>query len=183
MAVSAADRAFLRLCADYPESRLEQDATGEIIMMAPAGAGSSGRNLKLVCQLENWVQLSGLGKAFESSAGFVLPNGARRSPDASWISTERWVSLTVEEQEGFPPICPDFVVELRSPSDRLPTLRAKMDEYIAQGTSLGWLVDPQRRAVEIYRHGTGVEVVVDPATLSGEDVLPGFVLNLRDILT
>jgi Uma2 family endonuclease len=177
------DQTFLRLCEDYPEMHLERDAAGEIVMMAPAGAGSSGRNAKLVYQLENWVQSSGLGKSFESSAGFVLPNGARRSPDASWISTDRWNALSVEEQDGFPPLCPDFVVEIRSPSDRLPALRAKMDEYVTQGARLGWLIDPQRRVVEIYRPGREVEVVVDPVRVSGNDVLPGFVLDLRDILT
>jgi len=176
------DNVFMQLCKDYPEMHLEQDATGEIIMMAPAGAGTGGRNSKLVCQLENWVTASGLGKSFESSAGFTLPNGARRAPDAAWVRMERWNTLTVAEQEGFAPLCPDFVVELRSPSDRLPRLRAKMREYIAQGARLGWLIDPRRRVVEIYRPGRLVETLKDPGTVSGEGVLPGFVLDLGDIL-
>jgi Uma2 family endonuclease len=138
------DRLFLRLCRANPDLRLERTATGELIIMPPAGSGSGGRNLKVAQQLANWVDASGQGVAFDSSAGFTLPNGAIRSPDASWVARDRWDALTPDEQEGFAPLCPDFVVELRSPTDRLPDLRDKMREYRAQGARLGWLIDPKR---------------------------------------
>ena len=177
------DRLFLRLCRANPDLRLERTAQGELIVMPPAGSGSGGRNLELSGQLYNWVKTSGLGIAFDSSAGFTLPNGAIRSPDASWVARDRWDALAPDEQEGFAPLCPDFVVELRSPSDRLKEVRDKMREYRSQGARLGWLVDPKRKVAEIYRPRRRVEVLTAPATLSGEDVLPGFVLALQGILT
>ncbi|MGB3237381.1 MAG: Uma2 family endonuclease, partial [Geitlerinemataceae cyanobacterium] len=122
-----------------------------------------------------------LGVAFDSSGGFILPNGARRSPDASWVSRQRWESLTPEQRRGFVPLCPDFVVELRSATDRLSKLQEKMLEYRENGARLGWLIDPQNKRVEIYRPGQEVEVLEHPMELSGEDILPGFVLNLRRI--
>jgi Uma2 family endonuclease len=176
------DRLFLRLCTANPELRLERTAGGELIIMPPAGAGSGGRNLPLSGQLYNWVTASGLGKGFDSSAGFTLPNGAIRSPDASWIAEDRWDALTPDEQEGFAPLCPDFVVELRSKTDSLREVRAKMREYRSQGARLGWLIDPKRRVVEVYRPRRRVAILQAPATLSGEDVLPGFVLDLKGIL-
>jgi Uma2 family endonuclease len=176
------DRLFLRLCRANPDLRLERTATGELIIMPPAGSGSGGRNLKVAQQLANWVDASGLGVAFDSSAGFTLSNGAIRSPDASWVARDRWDALTPDEQEGFAPLCPDFVVELRSPTDRLPDLREKMREYRAQGARLGWLIDPKRKVVEVYRPRRHVEVLTAPVTLSGEGVLPGFVLDLKGIL-
>jgi Uma2 family endonuclease len=177
------DRLFLRLCRANPELRLERTAQGELIVMSPAGAESSGRNLALSSQLYVWAKASGLGVAFDSSGGFTLPNGAIRSPDASWVARDRWDGLTPEEQKGFAPLCPDFVIELRSPTDRLRDVHDKMREYRAQGTRLGWLIDPKRQVVEVYRPRRHVEVLSAPATLSGEDVLPGFVLDLKGILT
>ena len=176
------DRLFLRLCRANPDLRLERTATGELIIMPPAGSETGGRNLELAGQLYNWVKASGLGVAFDSSSGFTLPNGAIRSPDTSWIARDRWDALTPDEREGFAPLCPDFVVELRSPTDRLRDLREKMREYRAQGARLGWLIDPKRKVVEVYRPRCRVEVLTAPVTLSGEDVLPGFVLDLKDIL-
>ena len=122
------------------------------------------------------------GVGFDSSTGFRLPNGADRSPDVSWVRRERWESLTPQQRKGFLPLCPDFVVELRSESDSLTKLQAKMGEYIDNGAKLGWLIDPQNRRVEIYRPGRDVEVLENPTNLSGEDVLPGFILNLRRVL-
>lgn len=131
--------------------------------------------------LRLWNRQTQLGKTFDSSGGFHLPNGADRSPDASWISRERWEALTPEEQEGFAPICPDFVVELRSKSDNMEPLRAKMREYMDNQARLGWLIDRKNRKVEIYRQGRDVEVLDNPTSLSGEDVLPGFVLDLTEV--
>ncbi|HEX8203392.1 MAG TPA: Uma2 family endonuclease, partial [Isosphaeraceae bacterium] len=147
------------------------------------GAESGGQNLTLSGQLYVWVKTSGLGRAFDSSAGFTLPSGAIRAPDASWVAQDRWDALTPEERKGFAPLCPDFVVELRSPTDRLQEVRAKMREYRSQGARLGWLIDPKRKAVEVYRPRRRVEVLQAPATLSGEDILPGFVLDLKGILS
>jgi Uma2 family endonuclease len=177
------DRLFLRLCAANPDLRLERTACGELIIMPPAGTNSGGRNQKLSGQLYNWAKANGLGLSFDSSTGFTLPNGAVRSPDASWVARDRWDALTAEEQEGFAPLCPDFVVELRSPSDRLGDVQGKMREYRSQGARLGWLIDPKRKRVAIYRPGRRVEVLTAPATLSGEAVLPDFVLDLKGILT
>jgi Uma2 family endonuclease len=176
------DRLFLRLCAANPDLRLERTACGELIIMPPAGSDAGGRNLKVTQQLANWVEASGLGIAFDSSTGFTLPNGAVRSPDASWVARDRWDALTAEEQKGFAPLCPDFVIERRSPSDRLGDVQEKMREYRSQGARLGWLINPKRKRVAIYRPGRRVEMLTAPATLSGDDVLPGFVLDLKGIL-
>lgn len=162
--------------------KLERTAEGELIVNPPTGGESGKRNLNISTQLGNWFEANEeLGEAFDSSTGFRLPNGADRSPDASWIERERWQSLTPQQRQGFVPLCPDFVVELRSASDSLPKLQAKMREYIANGARLGWLIDPQNRRAEIYRPGREVEVLDHPTELSGEDVLPRFVLNLRRI--
>ncbi len=174
---------FRRLCGANPELRLERTARGVIEAMPPAFGGTGARNAGLTAQVVVWSWKDGTGTAFDSSAGFTLPNGAVRSPDASWIRNERWNALTKEQKDNsFSPICPDFVVELRSHSDRMKKLRKKMREYIAQGARLGWLLDPLRGTVESYRPGRRVERPVKPATLSGEDVLPGFVLDLKGIL-
>jgi Uma2 family endonuclease len=130
----------------------------------------------------SWVKQTGLGQAFDSSTGFTLPNTAIRSPDASWLAQDRWDALTSEEKQRFAPLCPDFVAELRSPTDPLKEVRAKLREYMAQGARLGWLIDPKRREVEIYRPSQPVETLKDPRTLSGEGVLPGFTLDLKGIL-
>ncbi|WP_293335858.1 Uma2 family endonuclease [Microcoleus sp. CAWBG58] len=173
---------FEALTLANPDLRLERTAQGELIVNPPTGGESGNSNLSISGQLDRWCELNeDLGKGFDSSTGFILPNGARRSPDASWVSRARWEALTPKERKGFVPLCPDFVVELRSASDSLSTLQAKMREYIDNGARLGWLIDPQNRRVEIYRQQAEVEISIDPAELSGEDVLPGFVLNLRRV--
>lgn len=173
---------FWRLCGANPDLRLERTAQGKLIVMAPAGSESGGQNFELAGQLFVWCRVDGTGKGFDSSTGFTLPNGAVVAPDVAWITWLRWHAVPTENQKKFAPICPDFVAELRSPSDSLTKLRLKMGDYIAQGVRLGWLIDPIRVMVEIYRPGREVEVLQRPASLSGEDVLPGFVLDLRGIL-
>lgn len=173
---------FEALAVANRDLRLERTAAGELIVNPPAGSESGKRNSSLTGQLDRWnEECEDLGEAFDSSAGFTLPNGAICSPDASWVSRERWDALTPQQRKGFAPLCPDFVVELRSGSDSLTQLRSKMQEYIDNGARLGWLIDPQNRRVEIYRPGVTVEVLDNPTTLSGEEVLPGFVLNLRRV--
>ena len=162
--------------------QLERTATGELIVTPPTGGESGKRNFSINAQVGAWVEVNEqLGEGFDSSTGFILPNGAIRSPDVSWVRQERWDALTSEQRQGFVPLCPDFVIELRSKSDSLATLQPKMQEYIDNGTSLGWLINPKKRQVEIYRPNTLVEVLDDPATLSGEDILPGFSLKLSKI--
>lgn len=151
-------------------------------MNPPTGGESGKRNLSIAGQLSSWYEANEtLGEAFDSSTGFVLPNGANRSPDASWVAKERWETLTQEQRQGFIPLCPDFVVELRSKTDSLKKLQQKMQEYQENGATLGWLIDPQNQRVEIYRPGQGVEILHNPATLSGESTLPGFTLSLKRI--
>lgn len=176
------DAVFAQLCRANPDLRLERTARGELIFMPPAGTESGGRNLELSIQLGLWAKQTGLGRAFDSSAGFTLPNGAVRAPDASWVAQARWDALTLAQRQGFAPLCPDFVAELRSPTDPRKEVRAKLREYLAQGARLGWLIDPVRREVEIHRPGQPVETLKDPQTLSGEAVLPGFTLHLKGIL-
>lgn len=162
-------------------ARLELTATGELIVMSPTGGTAGRKNSRLTQQLRNWADLDATGEVFDSSTVFVLPNGARRSPDVSWIRLDRWNQLTQQQQDGFPPLAPDFVIELVSPSDlknqRYEDLQAKVQEYIDNGVRLGWLIEPDARTVEIYRPQS-VEILDNPATLSGENVLPGFNLNL-----
>ena len=174
--------AFWRLCRANPELRLERTAKGEVIVMAPAGTDSGWRNGKLTMRLGIWAEADGSGEFFDSSTGYTLPNGSVRSPDASWIARDRWKSVAPAARQRFAPICPDFVVEIASPSDDLRDLREKMREYLAQGVRLGWLLDPKISLAEIYRPDRPVEALDRPATLFGEDVLPGFVLDLGGIL-
>jgi len=173
---------FWRLCAANPELRLERTSRGEVIVMPPAGTDSGWRNGKLTARLGIWAMNDRTGEFFDSSTGYTLPNGAVRSPDASWIARDRWLAVPIEDRKKFAPICPDFVVEVTSPTDTLPRLRKKMQEYLGQGARLGWLLDLGTGLVEVYRPGRAVESLQRPATLSGEDVLPGFVLDLRGIL-
>ena len=180
--VQLTDDAFYALCRANPEVKFERTAKGELIVMPPTGGETGNRNIKLSARLENWAELDGSGLAFDSSTMFQLPNGAYRSPDAAWIRVERWEALNPEERKGFPPICPDFVVELLSPSDSLKTVQDKMQEYMDNGARLGWLIDPKSKQVEIYRGGQQKQVQKAPNSLSGEQVLPGFVLNLNRIL-
>jgi Uma2 family endonuclease len=173
---------FEQICHANQDLRLERTAKGELIVMPPTGGETGRRNLGLAAQLWNWSQSNRLGIAFDSSTGFTLPNGAIRSPDASWVAQERWQALTPSQRQKFVPLCPDFAIELLSPSDELRTTQAKMQEYLANGLRLGWLINPDSKQVEIYRPGQPVEILQNPASLSGENVLPGFVLNLSGIL-
>ncbi len=177
------DEQFWEMCVANPDARIERTAEGEIVIMPPAASETGAYNLEIGAQLWLWNQRTALGKAFDSSAGFTLPNGAIRSPDASWVRQTRWDALTRQEQSRFAPICPDFLVELRSRSDELTDVRKKMQEYMENGARLGWLVDPQEQRVYIYRPGQALEVLDDPETVSGETVLPGFTLELGGIFT
>ena len=166
-------------------ARMELTKDGELIVMSPTGGTAGRKNLRLTKQVANWTEQDGTGEAFDSSTIFVLPNGARRSPDVSWVTLSEWNSLTQKQQDGFPPIVPDFVIELVSPSDiknqRYEDLQNKMQEYLDNGVRLGWLIEPVAKTVEIYRQRKQVEILNNPQTLSGEDVLPGFVLDLSAI--
>ena len=185
-AVGLTDEQFYQLCVANEQWRLELTAEGELIIMPPTGGESGIRNADLTTDLSLWNRQTRLGKVFDSSTEFRLPNGAKRSPDVSWVKLERWEALSLEDRKRFPPLCPDFVIELRSETDSLKDLRAKMQEYQANGARLGWLIDPQTPLVEIYRPAQEAETInfsVDkPPTLSGADVLPGFVLDLTSIL-
>ncbi|MBE9186364.1 Uma2 family endonuclease [Microcoleus sp. LEGE 07076] len=172
---------FYQLCESNPDLKLERSANGELIAMPPTGGETGKRNSKLNLQVGIWNEQTELGEVFDSSTGFTLPNKADRSPDASWVEKSRWQALTPEQREKFIPLCPDFVIELVSPSDSLKKTQEKMQEYIENGCRLGWLINRKKREVEIYRLGRSVEVLQSPQTLSGEDVLPGFVLNLQKI--
>jgi len=175
------DEQFFQLCLANKNLRFERNATGELIIMPPVGGESSNRNGRINQQLFNWADLDGTGIVFDSSTCFKLPNDADRSPDASWIKLARWDTLQPEEKEKFPPICPDFVIELLSPSDSLKVTQKKMEEYRENGVRLGFLINRKLRQVEIYRIGQSVEILENPSSLSGEDVLPGFVLDLEKI--
>jgi Uma2 family endonuclease len=172
---------FSQFCLANRDLRIERNAQGEVIIMAPTFAETGNRNVKIAQQLANWSDQDGTGETFDSSAGFTLKNGATRSPDASWIKLERWNSLTAAEQASFSPICPDFVIELRSGSDTLVSLQAKMVEYLANGTILGWLIDRKNQSLHIYRPDREPEILVNPQTVSGDPELPGFVMNMAKI--
>jgi Uma2 family endonuclease len=179
--IKLTDDQFFQLCQENENIRLERTAKGELIIMSPAGGETGNSNAGLTAQIWIWNESHKLGKVFDSSTGFKLPNGADRSPDASWVKLERWNALTPEQQKKFPPLCPDFVVELMSPSDSLKDTQDKMKEYRDNGAVLGWLINRKSRQVEIYRQNQEVEVLESPAAISGEDVLPGFILNLESI--
>ena len=166
-----------------PDAKFERNAKGELVIVALTGGDTGRRNIKLSARLENWSEVSKLGVAFDSSTGFRLPSGAIRSPDAAWVSEPRWQALSAEQRRKYVPLCPDFVVELRSPSDEIEDIQAKMREYLDSGVQLGWLLDPETQRVEIYRPDRPVEVLHNPTTLLGDPVLPGLVLNLAGILT
>lgn len=173
------DEEFFRFCQLNPELRIERTSGGDIIVMAPTGGKTGRRNARLIAAFVNWAEKEGSGQFFDSSTEFILPNGAGRAPDLSWIRNDRWFALTEKQQEQFPPLCPNFVVELRSPTDRLETLRTKMKEYAANGAELGWLIDPRERKVHIFRPGLDPEVLDDPQQVSGEPLLKGFVLDVQ----
>ncbi|NEO89514.1 MAG: Uma2 family endonuclease [Moorea sp. SIO3G5] len=182
LTINLSDEQFFQLCQNNRDLRFERTSEGDLIIMSPTGGNTGRRNIKLSTQLELWSSQMKLGVAFDSNTGFKLPNGANRSPDASWVKRERWEGLTPEEQDKFVPLCPDFVLELRSPSDSLKMVQAKVREYMENGARLGWLIDPQNKVVEIYRPNQDVEILQSPKTLSGEDVLPGFTLDLSEII-
>lgn len=176
------DEQFFEFCQINRDLRIERNKSGEILIMVPTGSESGNREVSILGQLWVWTEQDGTGIPFSSSAGFKLSTGADRSPDASWIKLERWNTLSPEQQEKFAPICPDFVVELRSPSDNFQPLKDKMEEYMREpGVQLGWLIDRKHRKVYIYRPGLPEECLDDPNTISGEAVLPGFVLNMSKV--
>jgi len=183
LTIELTDEQFFQLCQNNRDLRFERTASGELIIMPPTGSDTGRRNIKIAFQLEAWSRQNNLGIAFDSSTGFKLPNGADRSPDASWVKRDRWNALTPQQKEKFASLCPDFVVELLSPSDSLEKVRAKMKEYMDNGARLGWLINPKNQQVEIYRLNQDVEILQSPATLSGEDVLSGFVLDLNPIMS
>lgn len=172
------DDELFRFCQLNRELRIERSANGDLDIMTPVGGEGSSRNADLTFALVRWTREDGTGVAFDSSAGFLLPNGAMRSPDAAWLNRSRWEELTSEEREKFVPVCPEFVVELRSRTDSPASLQDKMAEWIGNGVRLGWLLDPENRAVHVYRPGREVEILEDPRRVSGEPELPGFVLEL-----
>ncbi|MCZ8243034.1 MAG: Uma2 family endonuclease [Microcystis sp. LE19-131.1A] len=172
------DEQFFQLCQDNRDLRLERSAKGDLIIMPPTGGETGNSNAGITAQLWLWNNLHKLGVVFDSSTGFKLPNGADRSPDAAWIPLEKWQALTPQQKERFLPLSPDFVIELMSPSDSLETARKKMQEYLDNGTRLGWLINRKTREVEIYRQGQTVEILTNPESLSGESILPEFSLNL-----
>lgn len=173
---------FQQLAAANRDLRLERDKEGNLIIMPPAGWGTGERNAEITYQLEAWSRQNKEGIAFDSSTGFTLPNGAERSPDVAWVRRERIEAIN-PDPDKFLPLAPDFVIELRSSYDRLKILQTKMEEYRDNGVRLGWLVDPQRKIIEIYRPGQEVEVLENITLLSGENVLPGFTLDLSEIFT
>jgi Uma2 family endonuclease len=175
------DDDFYELCQKNPDVKIERSATGGLIVMSPTGGETGYRNSRLNQKLANWSDTNNLGIAFDSSTGFKLPNNANLSPDASWVRREKIDALTPEEKRKFLPLSPDFVVELRSETDALKTLQSKMEEYMENGVRLGWLIDAKLRRVEVYRQGQEVEILANPKTVSGEDVLPGFVLEMESI--
>jgi Uma2 family endonuclease len=175
------DEAFDQLCQVNPDLKFERSAQGKLVVPSPTGGASGRRNADITADLVIWNRRAQLGYTFDSSTCFRLPNGGDRSPDAAWIEQSRWQALSPAEQEKFPPIAPDFVIELRSATDSLVSLQAKMQEYLDSGVSLGWLINLQDNQVEIYRTGAPVELLQSPERLSGEGVLPGFELNLANI--
>lgn len=172
------DEELMQFCAANEMVRVERDANGELILMSPSGSGTGQKNSELIYQLAAWAREANSGVVFDSSAGFTLPDGSMRSPDAAWIAWPRWNALSEKQKEGFAPICPEFVIELRSPSDGLAELQAKMKLWVANGAEVAWLVDPSRKVVEVYRVGWEVEVVEGGSAVEGDGPVAGFVLEL-----
>ena len=179
--VHLTDDQLFEFCQLNRDLRIERTAGGGITIMPPTGGRTSDRNAEITMQLRLWAKRDGTGVTFDSSGGFLLPNGAMRSPDASWVARQRFAALSDEQRTKFPPLCPYFVIELRSPTDSLPVLRDKMSEYIANGTRLGWLIDPRERQVHVYRPGSPVELLQRPQSVSADPLLPGFTLEMVDI--
>ena len=176
------DDELLKLSSDNPDAKFETTKDRKLIIMSPTGSNSGRKNSSLLAQVWNWNHHDKLGEVFDSSTGFILSNGAIRSPDVSWIELSRWNELTPQQQDRFAPIDPDFVIELRSPTDKLFDLQQKMSEYLSCGVRLGWLINPQDKQVEIYRQGQDKEVLDNPQELSGEDFLSGLMVDLTEIL-
>jgi Uma2 family endonuclease len=172
---------FFEFCQQNRKLRCERTARGELIIRPPSGGGTGKRNLSVGALLYNWSVNDGTGEPYDSSTGFILPSGANRSPDASWILNTRLAGLSAAEKEKFIPICPDFVVEMMSPSDSLAQTQEKMTEYVDNGARLGWLIDPKRKQVHVYRPGQPVQVLDNPQTIRGDPELPGFVLDLKPV--
>ncbi len=179
---SLSDDEFWEFCARNRQLRIEMTKGGQMIIMMPVGGEGSSRNFLLTTRFGAWVEKDGTGIGFDSSGGFKLPNKAKRSPDASWVLRERWEALTEKQRKRFVPLCPDFVIELRSDTDRLKKLQEKMEEYIENGARLGWLIDPIERKVHIYRPNASVEILDNPKEISGEPLLKGFTLKLEGII-
>jgi len=176
------DEQFEQICHRNPDLKFERTVSGELVIVALTGGNTGRRNLKLSGRLLFWIEETGNGEGFDSSTGFRLPDRSIRSPDVAWISSPRWQQLTPDQQQKLVPLCPDFVVELRSPSDDLRDLQEKMRSYLTNGLQLGWLLDPQTKLVEIYRPPQEVEILENPDRLGGEGILPGFILDLKGIL-
>jgi Uma2 family endonuclease len=179
--IELTDDQFYQLCRANPDVKFERNAKRELIIMSPTGGETGNHNFEIAADFAIWNRQNRLGVCFDSSTCFSLPQGGDRSPDVSWIKQERWDALTPEEKEKFPPIAPDFVLELMSPTDSLKKTQEKMQEYRDSGVKLGWLINRKTRRVEIYRLGQPVEILESPTQLSGEDILPGFVLNLQNV--
>ncbi len=175
------DEDFEDFCRQNPDLKIELTKEGELIVMPPTGGRAGYRNFSLIVEFGKWSEKDGTGVGFDSSTVFVLPSGAKRSPDLAWVSNERWNSLSNKEQEKFPPLCPDFVVELRSRTDLLFTLQEKMREYVENGAQLGWLIDPSEKKVYVYRQGVAAEILDHPSKVSGEPLLKEFVLNVEKL--
>jgi len=176
--INLTDDQLLELCAVNRDLRIERTSEGDLVIMPPTGGETSTGNAELTWSFVSWAKADATGVVFDSSGGFRLPNGAMRAPDVAWVRRSRWEALTPEQRRHFPPLCPDFVLELRSPSDRLADVQAKMEEYLENGAQLGWLIDPLERKVHVYRPDAPVEVLDNPQAVSGDPLLPGFVLEL-----
>jgi Uma2 family endonuclease len=181
-AIDLTDEQYYALCGNNPDQKFERNAKGDLVIMSPTGGVTGNRNFSLIVQFGNWVAQDGTGIGFDSSTGFRLPNGADRSPDVAWVKLNRWNTLTATQQEKFPPIAPDFVVEIRSKTDELAPLQAKMNEYCSNGVRLGLLLNSKDQQVEVYRSGQAVVVLSQPSQVDCNPELPGFVLSLSGIL-
>jgi len=175
------DEQFENLCRNHPDLNLEMSATGELIIVPPTSPESGWKNSRLTRRMDEWTEKDNTGICFDSSTMFTLPNGAKRSPDVSWITKEKWEDLSSSERRKFSRVVPDFVIELLSPSDNIADTRLKMEEYIKNGLRLGWLIDPENKTVHVYRADGEIEILDNPEKVSGEDVLQGFELNVREI--
>jgi Uma2 family endonuclease len=176
--IQLSDDNFYQLCRDNPDLKFERNTKGELVIMPPTGGETGKRNAGITADFVIWNRQAKLGVCFDSSTCFKLPQGGNRSPDVSWVRQDRWDALTPQQKEKFPPIAPDFVLELMSPSDSLEETQAKMQEYMNSGVKLGWLINPKTRQVEIYRQEQAPDILESPTQLSGEDVLQDFILDM-----